>query len=161
MHYLFGQHVNKKKPSVSPRGSRPGAPPPPPPVSPGTITLADIFCGPDAAIAHKVIAMGVAKERVVFYDKLLGKDLMKSATQQRAYPKDHGNMPRLTIAAPPCTVWAGFTHMNFSEIDLKRRRAEEASSIVGPLVKHLRRLHAAGNYFILEQPKNSKMLSLR
>ena len=87
--------------------------------TPGTTTLADIFCGPDAATAHKAIAMGVAKERLVFYDKLLGNNLMKTATQQAAYPREHGNMPRLTIAAPPCTIWAGFSHMNFEEVDLR------------------------------------------
>jgi len=123
--------------------------------------LSDIFSGPSAAIAARVVELGVDVERTTSFDILTGgaeHDLTRPNAQRRAYVR--ANLPGLTIAAPPCTVWAGFSAANYSKDALARLRQDSASSLIGPLVKHLRFLHASDRFFLLEQPRKSTMLEL-
>ena len=69
--------------------------------------------------------------------------------------------PLVTFAAPPCTIWKGFSHINETPERLERLRQHEASTVVGPMAAFLTRMVNENKYFILEQPEKSRMFNVR
>ena len=120
--------------------------------------LFDLFCGPNESIAAETRQRKLG--RAISADILRGID-MKAKTGQKLYTAMREKPPLVTFAAPPCTIWKGFSHINETQERLEHLRQHEASTVVGPMAAYLKRMINEGKFFILEQPENSRMFQVK
>lgn len=87
-------------------------------------------------------------------DLLFGDDLRQESVQHELYETIDNEKPDLVWMAPPCTEWCGFSRLNFSKQELRRRRQKQKVFLRvmnEVLIKQL----AAGRDVVIENPMTS------
>ena len=91
-------------------------------------------------------------------DLVFGDDLRQESAQQELYGTIEEEKPELIWMAPPCTDWCGFSRLNFSKQELRRRRKKQKVLLQvmnEVLIKQL----AAGRDVVIENPMTSDIWS--
>ena len=89
-------------------------------------------------------------------DIVYGDDLRQEGVRQELYHKIKKEKPKLVWLAPPCTAWCGFSRLNFSKQELRRRRRKEKVFI--ELMDEIMLLQLAGGRdVIVENPLTSDL----
>ena len=115
--------------------------------------LLEIFAG-SANLSGAFAAARCGVMRPV--DIVYGDDLRQENARQDLYHKIKKEKPKLVWLAPPCTAWCGFSRLNFSKQELRRRRRKEKVFI--ELMDEIMLLQLAGGRdVIVENPLTSDL----
>ena len=119
----------------------------------GCADLLELFAG--KAHISKAFAqhrMSVLQPRDLQY----GHDLRQRECQDQVLNEILRERPRLVWAAPPCTAWCGFSRLNYSIQERKRRRRKE-EVFLHFLEKVQEAVLAGGGHFAIENPRSSDL----
>ena len=89
-------------------------------------------------------------------DIKFGHDLRDRSTQEQVLKEISQHKPGLIWMAPPCTLWCGFSHLNYNQQRLRRLRKKEMELVhfVASVVCLQRKL---GGLVVIENPANSDL----
>ena len=95
---------------------------------------------------------GVLRPRDLWF----GDDLRDVATRRAVVDEVRLHRPKLVWAAPPCTVWCGFSNLNYTKQQLRRLRAKERPflELLDEILVEQRR---CGGHVIIENPRHSAL----
>ena len=89
-------------------------------------------------------------------DIKFGHDLRDPELQREVLDDIRRFRPGLVWMAPPCTLWCGFSKLNYSPQELRRRRRHEMELVrFAGQVMELQ--HQLGGIFVVENPRNSDL----
>ena len=87
-------------------------------------------------------------------DLVFGHDLRKKHVQEEVIQDMKYYKPGMVWMAPPCTVWCGFSRLNYSPQELRRRRLKEKEIL--RFVKKVASLQGElGGIVVIENPRTS------